>query len=488
MEHLPVFADLKGRPCLVVGGGAVAERKVRQLLAAGAPVTVVSPELTRQLEELARDGMISHRAQRFEDRLPDEFWLVIAATNDTALNGRVARAAGAAKRLCNVVDDPALCSFIMPAIIDRAPMTIAISSGGRAPVLARWVKGIIESALPMRLGELASLAGRWRRRVREAIQPIDQRRRFWERVLEGPVAEHVYAGRDTAAHGALDRALAEWQSGRDRPSGEAYLVGAGPGSADLLTIRGRQLLSQAEVVLYDRLVGAGVLEFARRDAELICVGKTPGQPSITQEQINRLLVQLVASGKRVCRLKGGDPLVFGRGGEELEALAEAGLPFQVVPGISAVEGCAAYAGIPLTVRGMAHSVVLTTGRTAGRTAERPLAQFAGLAPGQTLALYMGVADYPAIARQLIAQGADAATPVAVVERGTTPEQRVVSTELGSLGEAAEALEVRSPALLLVGETARFSERYGWFAPERLVIYKRASQEDASEEASLARAG
>ncbi len=363
------------------------------------------------------------------------------------------------------MDDPELSSFIMPAIVDRAPITVAVSSGGRSPVLARWVKGLIESSLPARLGDLARLAGRWRSRVQEAISNLDQRRRFWERVLESPVPEYVYAGREADAHSVLDRLLADWRSTGGHATGEAYLVGAGPGSADLITLRGRQLLSQAEVVLYDRLVGAEVLEFARRDAELISVAKTPRQPSIKQAQINRLLVELVRAGKRVCRLKGGDPMIFGRGGEELEALAEAGLPFQVVPGVSAVQGCAAYAGIPLTLRGAAQSVVLTTGHT-----ERGIGEVSAFEPGQTLALYMGVAKYPVLAERLMARGFAPDTPVAVVEQGTTREQRVISTVLASLAEAAEALEVSAPALLLVGETTRFAERYSWYAPERLVLY------------------
>ncbi len=476
MEHLPLFAQLKDRRCLVVGGGAVGTRKVRQLRAAGAAVTVVAPELTDELRELSDDGALEHDARKFDaDRLGG-YWLIIAATDDREMNARIAGAAATAQRFCNVVDDPELSSFIMPAIVDRSPVTVAVSSGGHAPVLARWVKGLIESTLPHGLGALATLAGSWRDRVRHTISDLDQRRRFWERVFQGEVPEHVYAGREAAAEAALDRLLAEWRATRTSPIGEAYLVGAGPGSADLITLRGRQLLSQAEVVLYDRLVGEEVLEFARRDAELISVAKTPGQPSIKQEQINRLLVRHVSAGKRVCRLKGGDPMIFGRGGEELEALAEAGLPFQVVPGVSAVEGCAAYAGIPLTLRGAAQSVVLTTGHT-----ERGIGEVSSFEPGQTLAIYMGVAKYPLLAERLLERGYDPQTPVAVVERGTTPEQRVISTVLGSLARATEEHEVTAPALLVVGETTRFAERYSWYAPDRLVIYRE------SENSSLVRA-
>ncbi len=472
MDHLPIFVQLLDRPCLVVGGGAVAERKVRELIEAGAIVTVVSPTVTAGLERLGDAGRIHLRAETFTEAHLEDHWLIVAATDNRELNTRVARAAESKQRFCNVVDDAELCSFIMPAVVKRAPITVAISSGGRAPVVARWVKGRIESLLPARLGNLASLAGRWRQRVAEVITDVDQRRRFWERLLAGPMPERSYSGQERQAEAVIEQALADWHEDDASTAGEAYLIGAGPGSADLITLRGRQLLSQAEVVLYDRLIGADVLDFARRDARLISVGKQPGQVSITQKQINRLLVQLVSSGKRVCRLKGGDPMIFGRGGEELEALAAAGLPFQVVPGVSAVEGCAAYAGIPLTLRGIARSVVLTT----GHIEDSGHLDLSPLRPDQTLALYMGVAQYGEIAAQLIENGTDPATPVAVIEHGTTQTQRVISTVLGKLPEAAPKLEIDPPALLLVGETTKFAERYAWFATEGLVVYKGSGTE------------
>jgi len=277
---MPLFTQLQDRRCLVVGGGPVAERKVRQLRSAGAAVTVLSPELTGNLEHLARDEDIRYEAREFAAESLAEYWLIIAATSDPGINARVAEAAEAARVFCNVVDDPERSSFIMPAIVDRAPITVAVSSGGHAPVLARWVKGLIESTLPARLGSLALLAGRWREKVRATIGDGDQRRRFWEQVLDGPVRGHVDSRRDRQAEEAMDRALADWQAGQSSPTGEAYLVGAGPGSPDLMTLRGRQLLSQAEVVLYDRLVSDEVLEYARRDAELISVATTPGPPSV----------------------------------------------------------------------------------------------------------------------------------------------------------------------------------------------------------------
>ncbi|HEX7235712.1 MAG TPA: siroheme synthase CysG [Gammaproteobacteria bacterium] len=463
MQHLPLFADLAQRAVLVVGGGVVAERRVTLLLEANARVTVLAPQLSLRLTELAAAGAITHLARAYDDDPLDEYCLVVAATDEGAVNAAVAAAALAAKRFCNVVDDPHQSTFIMPAIVDRAPVPIAIGSSGLSPVLARWVKGVIETLLPARLGALAELAGRWRQRAREQIADPTERRHFWERVVTGVVAEHAFAGRDADAEQALETALSSWGSDDVARRGEAYLVGAGPGGIDLITIRGRQLLATADVVLYDRLVSAELLQYARRDAELICVGKTPRRPSISQKQLNRLLVSLVQSGKRVCRLKGGDPFVFGRGGEELEALAEAGLKFQVVPGVSAAEGCAAYAGIPLTLRGVAQAALLTT----GHTSDDGTPTTAAFQPGQTLALYMGVAQYGEIAAALIAKGHPSDTPVAVVESGTTERQRVVRTVLGSLGAAQAALEIRPPALLIVGETTRYADRYSWFAPSKV---------------------
>ena len=466
MQHLPVFADLRHRDCLVVGGGQVAERRVAQLLSAGARVTVIAPELTRALAELAAEGTVLHRREEFREHALGAYWLVVAATDDRGVNARVAAAAEAAQRFCNVVDDPEHCSFIMPAIIDYAPVTIAIGSGGESPVVARWLKGLIETVVPSRVGALATLAGRWRERVRAAIPDLDRRRRFWQDTLAGEIADHTFAGRDAESERALDAALERWRTGLPQSAafGEAYLVGAGPGNPDLLTLRGKQLLAKADVVLYDRLVNPEILSFARRDAELLSVGKSARKPSITQVQLNRLLVQLVSSGKRVCRLKGGDPMIFGRVGEELEALTAAGLPFQIVPGVSAVEGCAAYAGIPLTLRGVAHALLITT----GHAEDHASVDLAAFRPGQTLALYMGVAHLASIADELVGNGHAAETPVAVVERGTTPKQRVIRTTLGDLGRVSAEHQVESPALLLVGETVRHAERYRWFAPGVLI--------------------
>jgi len=466
MQHLPLFADLKGRAVLVVGGGAVAERRANLLLEAGALPTLLAPTITEPLAELVADGKLTHVARAYSDDSLEPYWLVIAATDDAAVNAEVAAAAAAAKRFCNVVDDHALCTFIMPAIVDRSPVTIAIGSSGLSPVLSRWIKGVVETLLPARLGALAELAGRWRQRVRAEVPDATERRHFWERVVTGVVAEHAFAGRENDAERSLEAALAAWGSDDVARRGEGYLVGAGPGGIDLITIRGRQLLAAADVVLYDRLASSELLQYARRDAEFICVGKTPRRPSISQKQLNRLLVGLVRSGKRVCRLKGGDPFVFGRGGEEIEALVEAGLKFQVVPGVSAAEGCAAYAGIPLTLRGVSQAVLLTT----GHTREDGTPDLGEFRPGQTLALYMGVAQYAEISDALVKNGHAPDTPCAIVESGTTDRQRVIRTALASLAAAQSALEVHPPALLIVGETTRYAERFSWFAPSKVVHF------------------
>lgn len=462
MQTLPIFAKLENRPCLVVGGGPVAVRRVEQLMRVGASVTVVAPELDERLKEWARSGAITVVETEFALSQMEGAWLVVAATDDLDVNRRVAVAAESTRTLCNVVDEPSLCTFIMPTIIDREPITIAVSSAGTAPVLARWIKGLIEQTLPDRIGSLASLAGRWRDRVKAALPDLDDRRRFWQAALEGEVADCAFAGQAENSEAALEAALERWQTLADTRAsvGRAYLVGAGPGDPELLTLRGRKLLARADAVLYDRLVNPKILEFARRDADLISVGKQAGQPSIRQEQLNRLLVNLVASGKHVCRLKGGDPMVFGRISEELESLTSAGLPFEIVPGVSAVEGCAAYAGIPLTTRDEARAIVIATGHTTDHHA----GDLSSYRADQTLALYMAIANFGPIAERLLELGHPADLPLAVVENGTTEKQRVIRANLAELKTLAQEFDIQSPALLLVGKAIRFADRYRWFNP------------------------
>jgi uroporphyrin-III C-methyltransferase/precorrin-2 dehydrogenase/sirohydrochlorin ferrochelatase len=462
MEHLPVFVRLERQPCVVVGGGGVAERKVLLLRRAGARVIVIAPELTPALALMRDRREIRHHASSWENALRGSLGrprLVIAATGDGRVNARVARAAEAAGILCNVVDDNDLSSFILPAIVDRSPVTIAIGTGGNAPVLAQHLKAGIERWLPARIGRLAARAGRWRGLVRKRFATMDERRRFWQRFFDGPIARHVLAGRERQAEALVRRELMDGVVPYARPEGEASIVGAGPGDPGLVTIRAQQLIARADVVLYDRLVSRAILDFARKEADLIAVGKAAGHRVMGQDEINDHLVRLVREGKRVCRLKGGDPFVFGRGGEEARALAAAGLPYQVVPGITAALGAAAYAGIPLTMRGMSGSVTLATAKldAGARPDWEALAR-----AGQTLAFYMSAGSMDDTAAQLMRHGLAPETPAAVVENGTTSRQRVVISSLEDIAAKAQAAGVAAPAMLFVGETAALGGELGWF--------------------------
>ncbi|TKI08837.1 siroheme synthase CysG [Martelella alba] len=454
MEYLPLFADLRQRPVLVVGGGDIAARKIHLLLRAGAEVRVAARDVLPELARLASEGRISLVGRTFNpDQLAGVF-LVIAATNDPALNAEVSAAADKRCLLVNVVDDQPKCSFIFPSIVDRSPITVAISSGGKAPVLARLLREKLESLLPAFIGPLADIAGAWRDRVKQRFPTLAGRRRFWEDALNGRFASLAAVGRYANAQEALREAL----DGQGENGGEVALVGAGPGDSGLLTLRGLQLLQQADVVLHDNLVGEAVLELIRRDADRINVGKRCGAPSMSQDQINRLLIDHAREGKRVVRLKGGDPFIFGRGGEELQAAAAAGIPFQVVPGVTAASGASAYAGIPLTHREHAQSVTLITGHAC---ADGAALDWRALAAGrQTLAFYMGVANGAEIRRRLIDHGRSPQTPAAVICRGTRPDQQVFIGTLDRLEDLTR--QATSPALLIIGEVASLHDELAWF--------------------------
>jgi len=462
MDFFPVFMKINARPCVVVGGGEVAARKTRQLLRAGGEVHVVAPALCQQLQEQVAQHAIVWRKGQFE---PDDVAgcaLVIAATDDMAVNKAVHAAAVQHNIPVNVVDNPALCSFIMPAVVDRSPVLIAVSSGGAAPLLARLLRARLETLIPAAYGRLATLAAKFRAAVKQQIGDATLRRRFWENILQGPVAEQVFAGQEQAAETALQAALE--QGNTDAARGEVYLVGAGPGDPDLLTFRALRLMQQADVVLYDRLIPDAILNLVRTDAERIYVGKRRSEHTLRQEMINQLLVQHAKAGKRVLRLKGGDPFIFGRGGEEIATLAEEGIPFQVVPGITAASGCAAYAGIPLTHREYAQSCVFVTGQLKDGGMDL---NWAGLIqPQQTLVVYMGLAGVDILCRELIAHGLPAATPRALVEQGTTPRQRVLTGTLETLPGIISNTDVHAPTLIIVGDVVRLHDRLAWFNLER----------------------
>ena len=457
MDFLPIFLDLRAQPCLVVGGGEVAARKCALLLRAGARVTVLAPQLGDALGAQLAAGRVAHRAASFRDEDLDGFALAIAATSDQAVNRAVAAAARARRMPVNVVDQPALCSFILPSIIERAPLTVAVSSGGASPVLARLLRARLESLVPAGYGRLAALAREFRDRVKARLAPAE-RRRFWERVLQGPIAELVLAGRDADARAALEAALADTRLAFS--GGEVSLVGAGPGDPDLLTFRALRLMQQADVVVYDRLVSPPILDLVRLEAERIYAGKERAKHALPQEDINQLLVRLAKEGKRVVRLKGGDPFIFGRGGEEIDTLAAEGIPFQVVPGITAAAGCASYAGIPLTHRDYAQSVVFVTGHLQDGSLDlnwRALAQ-----PRQTIVFYMGLLGIDQLCAQLAAHGLPAETPAALVQAGTTPQQRVLTGTLRTLPGIVQAGGVHAPTLIIIGEVVRLRERLKWF--------------------------
>lgn len=459
MDYLPIFLKLQDCPCLVVGGGDVAARKARLLCDTGACVTVVAPELCPELEELAARGAVRHVASPFNPRVLDDCVLVIAATNQPLVNRRVADMARRWQLPVNVVDDPSRSTFIMPAIVDRSPLIIAISSSGATPVLARLLRARLETLIPAAYGRLATLMGRYRERVRARFASSDARRRFWESVLRGPVPEQVLAGREREAVGSLEAALASDQSPVDA-RGEVYLIGGGPGDPDLLTFRALRLLQQAEVVVYDRLVSKAIVDLARRDAERIYVGKQLHHHALPQDAISELLLNLAKQGKRVARLKGGDPFIFGRGGEEIETLAASGIPFQVVPGITAASGCAAYAGIPLTHRDHAQSCIFATGHM--KDGILVLNWDALTQPRQTIVVYMGVQAVELLCRGLIAHGLPDSTPAAVVERGTTADHRVLTATLATLAATVHNHNVRPPALFIIGQVVTLHESLDWF--------------------------
>lgn len=460
MDYLPVAWRLKGQRVLLVGGGHIALRKARLLLRAGACLRVVAPEICAELASAVSDSGGSLHQRGFQpDDLADVL-LVIAATDDEALNRSVSLQAQAAAIPVNVVDSPALSNFIFPAIVDRDPILVSISSGGASPVAARWVRSQIETLLPVRWGRIAALMGQYRRQLAERLPDVQQRRLFWEALLDGAFTEKVLAGQQDQAEALLMDAVNAADS-RQPVRGEVYLVGAGPGDPDLLTFRALRLLQKADVVLYDRLIGRDILEFARRDADLVYVGKQRDEHVVSQQRINELLVDYARQGKKVCRLKGGDPFIFGRGGEELDQVIEAGIDFQVVPGITAASGCAAYAGIPLTHRDHAQSVRFITGhRKQNGALNLPWDRLVN--PGETLVFYMGQVTLEEISQQLIAQGMNTDMPAALISKGTRRSQQVIKGTLESLPALVKQQDPPAPGLIIIGSVVGLYPRYRWF--------------------------
>ncbi len=464
MDFMPFFFDLKGRTCLFVGGGSIATRKARLIAKAGARLITVSPYMTDEMKALVEKSQGECFFREFEESDIDLASIIICATDDKDVNRKVSELAQAKDIPVNVVDAPDLCSIITPAIVDRSPIMIAISSGGEAPMQIRQIRSRLEVMFPSAYGTLAKIASKFRPEVKQKLKPGDQQLRFWEKVFNGPIAEKAYSGRLDEAEQAIRSllTLAEQESITNKTlAGEVYLVGGGPGDPDLLTFKALRLMQQADVVLHDRLVSDGVLNLVRRDAERIYVGKRRADHAVPQQNINQLLVDLAKEGKRVLRLKGGDPFIFGRGGEEIELLAENNIPFQVVPGITAASGCAAYSGIPLTHRDHAQSVRFITGHTKSGDIDLPWESL--MDPHQTLVFYMGLTNLEAICSELIEQGRDAGTPAALVEKGTTPDQRVLVGTLKNLPDIIKEKDVHAPTLLIIGGVVSLHDSLDWFS-------------------------
>lgn len=460
MQALPIFFNIAQRRCLVIGGGDVATRKVTMLLKAQGNVVVISPELTAELQQMLAKNEIEYLRASF---LPEQLTgacLVIAATDDESVNEAVSIAAKRLNIPVNVVDAPALCTFTMGSIIDRSPVVIAVSSEGNAPVLARHIRSKIETMLPAAYGRIATIAGEFRDQVKAKFSTTQSRRRFWEDVLNGPLVERVLSGQEQAARELLGELLTQSDDAPAR--GEVYLVGGGPGDPDLLTFRALRLMQQCDVCVYDKLVSKEVMELVRRDAELIYVGKSRDQHTLPQEEINALLARLALEGKRVLRLKGGDPFIFGRGGEEIETLMQHGVPFQVVPGITAANGVSSYAGIPLTHRDYAQACLFITGHLKDGTVDLDWEAMAR--PRQTVVIYMGLVGLEQICSQLVAHGVSPHMPAAVIQQGTTQKQRVVESTLAELANDVAAAGLKPPSLTIIGEVVKLRSRLNWFTP------------------------
>lgn len=456
MDIFPISLKLQQQPCLIVGGGHIAYRKAVLLAKAGAVIHVIAPEIESNLLELVESSQGQYVQAPFSlDIQLRNYRLVIAATNDKATNIQVFEACEAEKILVNSVDDPPHCRFMVPAIIDRSPLVVSIATNGTSPVLSRQIRTQLEATIPHGMGKLADFSGQWRASVKAKIINPDERRIFWEDLYASPLKEQVFNDNIAEANRLIEQALLEWKT----PKGEVYLVGAGPGDPELLTLKALRLMQQADVIIYDRLVSPAILELCRRDADKIYVGKARSNHSVPQEGINALLVEYAAKGKRVCRLKGGDPFIFGRGGEEIQELFASGVAFQVVPGITAASGCSAYAGIPLTHRDYAQSVRFLTGHLKEGSPELPWKEL--VYENQTLVLYMGLVGLEKICAQLIAHGQRPNMPVALISKGTTPEQKVVVGTLADIASKVSEYQIQAPTLTIIGEVVSLREQLQW---------------------------
>ena len=456
MDIFPISLKLQQQPCLIVGGGHIAYRKAVLLHKAGAVIHVIAPDIDANLLQLVEESQGQYIQALYPAQIQlNDYRLVIAATDDYAVNTQVFEDCEALKILVNSVDDPPHCRFMVPAIVDRSPLVISVASNGTSPVLSRQIRTQLETSIPHGMGKLAEFSGKWRAAVKAKISNPDERRVFWEDLYASPLKEQVFHDNLVEADRLIEQALLKWKT----PKGEVYLVGAGPGDPELLTLKALRLMQQADVVIYDRLVSPAIMELCRRDATKIYVGKARSNHAVPQEGINALLVEYASKGHRVCRLKGGDPFIFGRGGEEIQELFAAGVPFQVVPGITAASGCSAYAGIPLTHRDYAQSVRFLTGHLKEGSPELPWDEL--VYQNQTLVLYMGLVGLEKICEKLIEHGQRPDMPVALISKGTTPEQKVVVGTLADIASKVEENHIQAPTLTIIGDVVSLREQLQW---------------------------
>lgn len=464
MSYLPLFIDVTGKKCLVVGGGKVASRKLIPILSTNMIVTLISPDIIDEIHQASNEHKnlkIIKRKFNSED-IEDQF-LIVAATNDTKINKEIAKISKENNILINMAEDSISGNTLIPSVVDRDPIKIAVSSGAASPILTRLVKTKLETVIPYSFSKLAEFMMEYRSAVKKTFSKISERRNFWEIFLDGPISEMVLSGHVDKAKKALEKSLEE--KVMLEKTGEVYLVGAGPGDPELLSFKALRLMQKADIVIYDRLVSRPIMNLIRQDAEKIYVGKQRADHTMPQENINHLLARLALEGKKVLRLKGGDPFIFGRGGEEIESLIKDDIPFQIVPGITAASGCASYAGIPLTHRDYSQACIFVTGHLRDGTVNLNWKMLAH--EKQTLIFYMGMHGSKIICEELVKHGLKKQTPAALIVKGTTEDQEVIIGDLESMPEIILKNKIIPPTLLIIGDVVKLHNKLKWFNPFHL---------------------
>tara|TARA_Y100000766_G_scaffold99143_1_gene84496 strand:- start:1145 stop:2560 length:1416 start_codon:yes stop_codon:yes gene_type:complete len=464
MSYLPLFIDVTGKKCLVVGGGKVASRKLIPILSTNMIVTLISPDIIDEIHQASNEHKnLKIIKRRFNSEDIEDQFLIVAATNDTKINKEIAKISKEKNILINMAEDSISGNTLIPSVVDRDPIKIAVSSGAASPILTRLVKTKLETVIPYSFSKLAEFMMEYRSTVKKTFSKISERRNFWEIFLDGPISEMVLSGHVDKAKKALEKSLAE--KVMLEKTGEVYLVGAGPGDPELLSFKALRLMQKADIVIYDRLVSRPIMNLIRQDAEKIYVGKQRADHTMPQENINHLLARLALEGKKVLRLKGGDPFIFGRGGEEIESLIKDDIPFQIVPGITAASGCASYAGIPLTHRDYSQACIFVTGHLRDGTVNLNWKMLAH--EKQTLIFYMGMHGSKIICEELVKHGLKKQTPAALIVKGTTEDQEVIIGDLESMPEIILKNKIIPPTLLIIGDVVKLHNKLKWFNPFHL---------------------